>query len=622
MASPTNVKMRGMDPNCVVDNIMSRSDCYDIHNKLFDRLFGKYICQWIKTRPDRKELYQDLFDHALAEINACNPNQGQERQQSTPACRSTHIALKKEDSIPDTNSPCKYMAPYNNFEPQTPGLGLWVPMFMTKKEIYDAVPAMESLDKEISESLLTFIPYLNPNYIGFRLNYMLNYAETGIGSKFPDMRSAEDTVQAWNNARGFGLRNNLIRTFAAVSCFNHFKHLQEAVVSSRLLDDPARMSGYFEDSACAMFARLDHGSNYHNTSIQDKWRGVKNLGANLSILARNFGGEGFLILFPFCELESRLRERLLEFHSTSALWKVLSDLLHSTEMGNFFRSMAACIGVPLINKFYGEPSCPQHELVEQLGTLRLQYFLPSVPRYTHWLTESVLAKQANGAPFWCCVGPKPIHLTANLSLSPLSLAQIVGGGHLTPEIVEHLIRQQLPREWTVLGREDISHPATKELLLRDNQGIMIPLFIDNGWTLFCYRNPIRSEVDYLIKCISPSGNHRRHNAASKMLSTWIPRDAPWIPQGLKLRLIELVHSQSATETDSGIHIIVNAIAMAKTGKPESRPLNEQICKGLRIKYFVHLLNELQEAVNKAGMKNARWPIGTLWSQDEMSNNGP
>ncbi|KAI1737159.1 hypothetical protein F4680DRAFT_468369 [Xylaria scruposa] len=609
-STSTNIQEEKIKLNSAIDLIMRNENLYDVHNKLFDQLFGS-VCRWIETRPDRKELYQDLFDHAIAEINACNPSHGQEQQQSAPAYRSTQIIFEKGDDISDITYPCKYLAPYNSFEPQIPGLGIWVLMFLTKEEIYDMTPAIKLLDKKILEPLSTVIPYLNPNYICFRLNYMLKHAETDAGLKFPDMRSAESTVQAWNDACGSGFRNNLVRTFVAVSCFNHFRRFEEAVVRSRLLEDPARMSEYLEDSACAMFSRLDDENHHHDISAQEKWRKVKNLGASLSILARKFGGEGFLILFPFSELETRLGKRLLEFDPTSALWKVLSDLLHSTEIRNFFKSMADSIGVPLINKFCSGPSRPQHELVEQLSSLRRQYLLPVVSRYIHWHKASVSARQPSNAPFWYCDGRELVRLTPDLSLTPSSLAQIVAGNHLKPEIVEHLIQLLLPHEWKVLGKEDISHPATKELLLCDYQGIMIPLFVHNGWTLFCYTNPIRSEVTSLIKCINPSGSLERQNAASEILSPWFPTDATWVPQGLKSRLIEQVPSQAATEIDSGIHVVIEAIAMAKTGKPESRLLNEQVCKGLRVKYFVQLLNEMQEAANKAAMKNAGGPTGRL-----------
>ncbi|KAI0435934.1 hypothetical protein F4803DRAFT_573330 [Xylaria telfairii] len=591
MATPTNPNIQEMEPNCVVDSILDHKDNHEIYNKLFDRLFGKGVSQWIETRPDSGELYQDLFDKAIAKINARNPNQGQEQEQ---------IALDKEDSTQDTNTSCKYMAPYNSFEPHTPGLGTWVPMFMTEEEVYKIAPAIETLTKNTSDALLAFTRYLNPAYICFRLEKILKLTETGRGLGFPGMNGAAEIVKAWNSAFKNNRKDCLVRTFAAVSCFDCCREFAEELVHNQLLEDPQTVSVDVSSGACTMFAKLDNEQYY--ASFEDKWRKVKILGANLSILARNFGGWGFLVLFPFFDLETLLGQRLSQFHTYDAdLWTVLGDILRSTEMGKFFKSMADNIGQPLINEYSGQVGPAKRELLEQLGTIRLQYSVPKVPEQGPRLEINSKAWKSFPAFVMSCGGLKAMHIAPDLSLVPVSLLQFAGN-HIEPEIVEYLIRQQLPHEWVVLGREDIFQPATKELLLCDYQGIIIPLCIDNGWTLFCYTNPIRSETDYFIKFINPTKSNLRHHAALEALSAWIPKEGPWIPRGLDVQLVQPVDSQSATEIDSGIHIIIEAIAMAKTGKPESRPLNEQVCKGLRIKYFSHLLNKLQESANKEAMK--------------------
>ncbi|KAI0541339.1 hypothetical protein GGR58DRAFT_456727, partial [Xylaria digitata] len=427
--------------------------------------------------------------------------------------------------------------------------------------------------------------------------HILNLAWTD-DLAFPDMRSVENTIRAWNDAHEFNLRNSIIRAFAAVSCFSYFRQFEKAVVRSKLLENPLKMGKYFEDSACAMFAELDNESPGYPI---EKWRQIKNLGENLSILAKDFGGEGFLLLFPLSELQIITGERLQKFHSTTALWKVLYDLLHSTEMGAFFRSMASTIGIPLVRHCCDGLGSQSYELSQQLDTIRLLYSLPQISEFTPRLAARVLARMPDSTPFGFCGNLEVKHLTSNLSLTPLSLLQFAGNC-LESGIVEHLIRQNLPHEWEVIGKEDISQPASKEVLLCDYQGIMIPLLIDNGWTLFCYTNPIRSKTDCLIKFINPTKSYERHQAAMNLLSAWIPKNGPWIPNGLKLRLVKLVKSQGTDENDSGIHIILNAIAMARTGNAEQRSLSKQVCKGLRIKYFVHLLHELQEVVNKEAEK--------------------
>ncbi|KAI8944641.1 hypothetical protein F4801DRAFT_599454 [Xylaria longipes] len=369
------------------------------------------------------------------------------------------------------------------------------------------------------------------------------------------------TVRAWNEADGSNLRDNLIRKFAAVSCFNHFRRFEEAVVHSEFLDDPQNMSGYFDDDIYAMFAKLDSGNRDRHIIIRAKWRRMKKLGSHLSMLARHLGGEGFLVLFPLFELEIVLRRRLIQFHWAAALWKMLDNLLRSTGMGKFFKSMANSVGVPLINKCYGGSSLPRHDILGRLNIMHAQYSLPTVSDYTPRL-----------APFGYFGSLEARHLASDISLTPLSLLQFVGG-RLDSEIVEYLIRQQLPREWAVLGKEDISHPATKELLL--------------------FHQP------YVEPCKASCSVEDNLGLDPNRCSVG--------PPGLRSKLVQQVDSQGATETDSGTHIIIDAIAMAKTGKPESRILNEQVCKGLRIKYFLCLINDLQETANKEAMKKTREP---------------
>ncbi|KAF2965428.1 hypothetical protein GQX73_g8121 [Xylaria multiplex] len=597
MASHTNIKFLTSEANSEADTIVCRKNRRSFYNKLF---------KWIETKPDKDELYQDLFNYASAKINARKQNRRQQQQleQPTRSVRSTDDTLVNKDTILDEKPSYDYMAAYDEFEPQTSGLKIWVLMFMTNNEIYNMAPAMGRLDKRKSDSLLTFVRYLNPNYICFRVDHIINLVWTD-DLAIPDMKSVENTIRAWNDAYKFNLRNSIIRACAAVSCFSHFRRFEKAIVHSKLLKNSSAMGKYFEDSACSMFAKLDNESP---GSHIEKWRQIMNLGKNLSILAKYFGGEGFLLLLPLSELQIITGERLRKFHSTTALWKVLYDLLRFTEMGTFFRSMASTIGIPLIHHCCGGSGSPQYELSQRLNTIRLLYSLPQISEFTPRLSAHVLARRPDSTPFGYCGNLEVKHLTSNLSLMPLSLLQFVSDC-LEPGIVEHLIRQNLPREWAVIGKEDISQPANKELLLCDYQGVMIPLLIDNGWSLFCYTNPIKSETDYLIKFINPTKSYERHQAALNLLSAWIPRNGPWIPNGLKLRLVKVIKSQCTDENDSGIHVILNAIAMARTGKPELRSLSKQVCKGLRIKYFVHFLHELQEVVNKEATKRAHITTG-------------
>ncbi|KAI0432853.1 hypothetical protein F5Y09DRAFT_352859 [Xylaria sp. FL1042] len=200
----------------------------------------------------------------------------------------------------------------------------------------------------------------------------------------------------------------------------------------------------------------------------------------------------------------------------------------------------------------------------------------------------VLANQPQSMAFGYCggLGLEVKHVNSDLSLTPFLLLQF------------------LPPSWGIVGAEGISNTASRDLLLRSYRGIVIPLFMEGGWTLFCYTNPVYLDNDqHLLWFVDPTKSGSRYHAALKMLDGWIPKNQLWSPNGLKLELVKEIKSQLATEEDSGIHVIHEAIALARTGKLEPRTLNEQVCKGLRIKYFVQLLNELQEVVNKEAQKN-------------------
>ncbi|KAI0809390.1 hypothetical protein GGR55DRAFT_649785 [Xylaria sp. FL0064] len=276
-------------------------------------------------------------------------------------------------------------------------------------------------------------------------------------------------------------------------------------------------------------------------------------------------------------------------------------------MGKLFKSMATPIGVPLVRSFWGGPSMTRSEFFLRLNHIRRSYSLSQILEFSPRLKSSILANQPRSVAFGYCgrLELEVKHWDLDLSLTPLSLLQLAGN-HVEPQIVEYLIQKRLPRNWKIVGQKGLHNTASKDLLLCDYVGILIPLCIDGGWTLLCYSNPVYlQDDDCILKLVNPTKKGSRCHAALKLIEGWIPKDQPWIPNGLRLDLVTEVNSQQATEEDSGMHIILEALSMARTGKPESRPLNEQVCKGLRIKYFVELLNELQEVVNKEMQNKSR-----------------
>ncbi|KAJ2994247.1 hypothetical protein NUW58_g1606 [Xylaria curta] len=193
-------------------------------------------------------------------------------------------------------------------------------MFMTREEIYEAAPGMGELDEKTSDSLLKIMRYLAPTYVRFRLDYIMDFVESNAGLLLPDMRSATGTIRAWNDASRINIGGNLNRLFAAISCFNHCIHFEDVVIGSQLLGDGHDMSGFFDHTTSNMFAKLEDRSQHCSSSATEKWANIKALGENLATLASHFGGEGFLILFPFFELEAMMGKQLVEFHSTAAIW--------------------------------------------------------------------------------------------------------------------------------------------------------------------------------------------------------------------------------------------------------------------------------------------------------------
>ncbi|KAI1800938.1 hypothetical protein F4811DRAFT_556351 [Daldinia bambusicola] len=110
---------------------------------------------------------------------------------------------------------------------------------------------------------------------------------------------------------------------------------------------------------------------------------------------------------------------------------------------------------------------------------------------------------------------------------------------------------------------------------------MIPLRIDKGWTLVCCRNPKRIKVSYPIAIINPTDSDHKLRATLDFLEDWVPG-----------------------EEDSGLHVILNAKAMVNSRVPETRPLDRNVCRTIRMKYFITALNEMQQAVSKAANKRS------------------
>ncbi|KAI1196573.1 hypothetical protein F5X97DRAFT_304977 [Nemania serpens] len=104
---------------------------------------------------------------------------------------------------------------------------------------------------------------------------------------------------------------------------------------------------------------------------------------------------------------------------------------------------------------------------------------------------------------------------------------------------------------------------------------------------------------HLIKFANPSRSDKRYCEALKMILTWIPRGDPWVLNGLELQLVTSGQPGNRLNWQwVSYHLIPDAITIAKTGNSEST-IEQSNLQSLRVKYFVNLLNELQEVVNGA-----------------------
>ncbi|KAI0378336.1 hypothetical protein F5Y04DRAFT_262413 [Hypomontagnella monticulosa] len=314
---------------------------------------------------------------------------------------------------------------------------------------------------------------------------------------------------------------------------------------------------------------------------------------------KDFGGESFLILFPIPEVLISIGIDETRIATYDRIWGHIRSILEKTEIGEFFRSLSGAVGDLLLTRFRGGASTG---IVERLTSVLKEYSLEGVTPNSPTAYGFHLYLTPKLTPLaFCGKLDSLVHLSSDSSLRPKSLLELIDGT-LSEDVVRHLIHQRLPRNWSVLGRAEISKAASRDLLLHNFEGIIIPLCIDHGWCFFCYVNPTRVDVTSPITFINPTGSSARFYTALFLLSKWIPEHESWVPKGVAVERVEVVKSQAACDRDSGIHVVLNAISMAESGKPETRLLDGGVCEALRVKYFVTMLNEMQEAVSKAAEK--------------------
>ncbi|KAI1136570.1 hypothetical protein F5Y05DRAFT_414830 [Hypoxylon sp. FL0543] len=621
-------KLMNLSADDIVHAIQRRRDCQTIQNKLFNHLDGARLTTLINAREDSSAIYVDLLKQVIARMDSLNQTQhelhlnplrspGRSVTVNVAASTQTDMALLvDENSDPATPKPllpihtaetrigdtpalvesteashCAYLTKEIPFMPQPPGLSAWVPMFMNRDEFHSIGPHLDISDAtsrtpEVAKGLFDFIKFLNPPYLCARAEYILSLAgKANITLRGLD--TIQDAMKLWNTTSYHGVGQKYItdiaKAFSAFHCFNQCKNMprfsarkNQFFESSELLEDDSELEVFHK------FAELDPeylGRPVPKFYLQ-KWRNIVRFGARLSSLLNDNGGEPFMILFPLYELGICIEEKLVDTHFMDYLWGVIKSLLVKTGLGGFLRSLSSAVGELLLSGF-GNPRIPRPKFAENLLPVLRGYSLSGIQLESPRESLDTLIGEPRYAPLVYCGNSY---------------------GSFPASLVRHLLCQGLSDDWCVLGEVETRQVASENMLLHDYKGVVIPLRIFGAWTLFFYTNPTRSKVTYPMKFIDPTNSVLRFTAATRLLTKWIPVQGDWVPDNVDLRSIRRIASQVASLEDSGIHVILHAIAMAKTGRPESRPLGVGMCKAIRLRYFVNLLNEMQTAVTKASAK--------------------
>ncbi|KAI2779163.1 hypothetical protein F4815DRAFT_474338 [Daldinia loculata] len=650
-------KLLNLDPDQVIKTLLRRQDSEDLRHKILSQLDKDSLMDMIETREDSNTIYVDILKRILSKVPAPShikqehsrndtsiseanppeanieadqtspPNESDETQAiqipdkeghpfvSSPKYSNADISAESTDHIfaTEENSDSNiydYTACGLAFESQIPHLDAWIPMFMSEDEFYRSGPSVEEIRSAvdmggISDRLFIFIKLLNPPYLCCRAEQYLHWAGSNRTYVLPKLDTIPDIVKAWNKGTNQRI-NHIAKAFIAVKCYKksievkntNFHEHQSSADSSTDLESSE------EDTPQYIIPQLLQAEPKKVHIDEQKWPNIIEYGKRLSSLLEDFGGQPFLSLFPLAELDWHMSfTSLVNSHAIQHIWEPLRSLMKQTGLGQFFRSLSHAVGDILHRKLLGE-DISSLDFRDRLASVFDEYSLKGIlscsPRPT--LLPPFIAPSLTSLVY-CGQVTSLIQLNSESSLSPKSLLGLVDGV-LSEDIIRHLIQQRLPNDWTILGRSEMSKVASEDLLLHSFRGIIIPLCIDDGWVLICYENPKRTKVAYPITIINPTTSDYRFQIVLGLLSKWIPEQEDWIPKDITTQHVKNVKCQAACERDSGVHIVLNAVAMANSGVLETRPLDRKVCRALCMRYFINTLNEMQQAVSKAARKRA------------------
>ncbi|KAI1659265.1 hypothetical protein F4813DRAFT_395185 [Daldinia decipiens] len=650
-------KLLNLDPDQVIKTLLRRQDSEDLRQRILSQLDKDGLMDMIEAREDSNTIYVDILKRILskvptpshieqehsrnntsiseadppeANINAVQTSPSNELTVpqaiqipgekghsfvSSPKYSNTDMSAGSADHIfaAEENSDSNiydYTASGLAFEPQIPHLDAWVPMFMSEDEFYRSGPSVEEIRSTvdmggISDRFFIFIKLLNPPYLCCRAEQYIRWAGSDRTYVLPKLDTTPDIVKAWNKATNPRI-SYIAKALVAVKCYeksievkntNYHEHQSSA-------DSSTDSKSIEKDTSQCILPELLRAEPKKTHVNEQKWPNIIEYGKRLSSLLEDFGGQPFLSLFPLSELNWHIGYKaLVNDEAIQHVWEPLNTFMKQTGLGQFFRSLSHAVGDILHRKFLGEDTS-SFDFRDRLALVFDEYSLKGIlscsPRPS-LLPLSIAPSLASLV--YCGRVTSLTQLNSESSLSPKSLLGLVDGV-LDEDIIRHLIQQRLPNDWAILGRSEMSKVASEDLLLHSFRGIIIPLCIDDGWVLICYENPRHTKVSYPITIINPTTSDYRFQAVLYLLSKWIPEREDWIPKDITVQHAKNVKYQAACERDSGVHIVLSAIAMANSGVPETRPLDRKVCRALCMRYFITTLNEVQQAVSKAARKRA------------------
>ncbi|KAI0852065.1 hypothetical protein F5Y00DRAFT_274283 [Daldinia vernicosa] len=630
-------KLLNLAPDQIIETLLRRQDSEDIRHKILSQLDKDSLMDMIDAREDSNTIYVDILKRILSKvptsshtcikkehsgndtsISEANPPEANVEAVQTsspntdiPAEPTDHISAADENG--DSNI-YDYTSCGLAFEPQIPHLDAWIPMFMSEDEFYRSGPSVEEIRSTvdmggISDRLFVFIKLLNPPYLCCRAEKYLYWAGSNRTYVLPKLDTLPDIVKAWNKGTNPRI-SHIAKAFIAVKCYKKSMEVANATFhesqssAGSLAESSTDLESSEEDTPQYIISQLLQAEPKKVHVDGQKWPNIIEYGKRLSSLSEDFGGLPFLCLFPLAELDWHMSyASLVDSHAIRHVWEPLRSLMKQTGLGQFFRSLSYAVGDILHRKLLGEDTSSL-DFRDRLASVFDEYSLKGILSCSPRPNELPSSIAPGLTPLVYCGRVTSLaQLNSESSLSPSSLLGLVDGV-LSEDIIRHLIQQRLPNDWTILGRSEMSKVASEDLLLHSFRGILIPLCIDDGWALICYINPKRTKVADPITIINPTTSDYRFQVVLSLLSKWIPEQEDWIPKDITTQYVKNVKCQAACERDSGVHTVLNAVAMANSGVPETRLLDRKVCRALCMRYFITTLNELQQAVSKAARKRA------------------